>query len=213
MAGVLAPRCATSRVSSRPLWSSRSTAPSCAHQRGVGGSVPGPDRPPACTPTARPAAARAVIGLMAHKYSDTLARQAIRDQGDQRMRYPGDIDDLRSELADEPPCTARSTSCGPELTPRRCRPVSRNRSSSTSPTTSGPRSGGISPDRGRRPTFPCSTSSPSCSVRSGVRAGGRRPADSRTPGRPRRSTMPRSWSEAWSRTTRSSCPCSRPRRS
>ncbi|HEX2497164.1 MAG TPA: ATP-binding domain-containing protein [Actinomycetes bacterium] len=47
-----------------------------------------------------------------------LARQAIRDQGDQRMRYPGDIDDLRSELADEPAIRRAIDVLWPELTPQ-----------------------------------------------------------------------------------------------
>jgi DNA helicase IV len=52
-----------------------------------------------------------------HALLGELAQQAIRERGDQRMRHPEDIDDVRAELAEEPAVRTAIDVLWPEFTP------------------------------------------------------------------------------------------------
>jgi DNA helicase IV len=52
-----------------------------------------------------------------HALLGDLAQQAVRELGDRRMRQPGDIEDMRAELADEPAIRRAIDLLWPEFTP------------------------------------------------------------------------------------------------
>jgi DNA helicase IV len=53
-----------------------------------------------------------------HALLGELAQQAIRELGDQRMRHPEDVDDVRAELAEEPAVRTAIDVLWPEFTPQ-----------------------------------------------------------------------------------------------
>jgi DNA helicase IV len=56
--------------------------------------------------------------IFVHALLGELANQAVRELGDQRMRQPGDIDEVRAELADQPAIRGAIDVLWPEFTPQ-----------------------------------------------------------------------------------------------